>query len=656
MYVKEISEKFVNQYKHKIPPFGPIGLQVYKRTYARKIEGSNRTEEWHETIHRCVNGLLKIGAKLTEKDAETLFDYVFNLKCCFSGRGLWQLGTKTVDKLGGDSLINCWACTISSLESFCFLFDELMLGGGVGFNVQAEYVYELPKVRSGEINIIRRDEKDVDFIVPDNREGWVELLRRVLSSFFHTGKSFSYSTICVRGKGSPIRSFGGTASGPEDLCNGMDKIIEVLKARGDKKLRPVDCLDICNIIASIVVAGNVRRSACLALGDMNDIQFMDAKNWGKGNVPNWRAMSNNSVACSEYEHLPAKFWLGYNGDGEPYGLVNLKNCRTYGRLIDGKGYRPDKKVAVVNPCAEVPLEGSSPSGNGEGGECCNLAEIFLSNLKDEDEFKMAAELCYKVTKSISCMKFIHAGSSEILARNHRLGIGVTGFLQASHLRNEKIFNSVYKHLEKLDKEYSKIMGVPESIKMCTCKPSGTLSLLAGCTPGVHPAFAPYYIRRIRMASSDPIVAICRTHGYPVEPQKNFDGTFNRDTMIVSFPIKTPEGTICAKDLSAVQQMEWATWLQTHWSDNSVSVTVYYKKEELPEIKKWLSENYDDRVKTMSFLLHSDHGFMQAPMEEITEAQYNEMVAKVKPITKIVDDKVASLKDSLECTSGACPIK
>jgi len=159
-----------------------------------------------------------------------------------------------------------------------------------------------------------------------------------------------------------------------------------------------------------------------------------------------------------------------------------------------------------------------------------------------------------------------------------------------------------------------------------------------------------------MASTDPLVEKCREHGYYVEPVVKFDGTHDHGTMVVSFPIKTPDSAIVAKDVTAVQQIEWANWLQTHWADNSVSVTVYYRKEELPEVQAWLKENYNDRVKTISFLLHSDHGFAQAPMEEITKEQHDEMAAKARPIKRMDDDKVRSFADSLECAGGACPVK
>ena len=1126
-----ISDKFVEKYKDKMPPWGPVGYVVFKRTYSRKIEGGKRKEEWWETVRRCVNGILKIGCKMTKEEAETLYDKVFNLKCSFGGRSLWQLGTATVDKLGGDSLQNCWCCCVNNpVESFCFLFDELMLGGGVGLNIQAEHVYEMPKVKY-DVKVVRRDEKDVDFVVPDNREGWVDLLRRTLQAFFFTGKSFCYSTICVRGKGAPIKGFGGVASGPEDLCWGIEQIANILRSRVGKKLRPIDCLDICNIIGAVVVAGNVRRSAEIMLGDANDDLYLDAKNWGKGQIPNWRSKSNNSVICNHFDELPSKFWSGYNGEGEAYGLVNLRNCRAFGRLTDGKDYRLDKNVVGTNPCVvgdtlvyvadgrgNVPIRrlaaegkdvpvfclddqkkvvirhmrnprvtgvlqpikkitlenghvlrvtanhkfltsegqhveagklkvgdglrtlcryeasikdifpsansnsqdylwlkfGTKPSrpehrlvaeffadrkivqgelvhhkdynaknnapsnleimkkivhdhlhrddkigdknpmrraktewsedkwagyrkhvsdsvkaelngrycgqtnddlkkhamllcqkfgrrfsreewqvyakengipqnfskwrkdhlngicslaawaaselgfdkemmadldvrtlrlyknvladgydafiadghvfvrkkcefcGNEftvsaqqrEAGLCsstcanlrswakpdvaekrkkgmkiarnkrmaevresqlaiflktkavlgrtpekrewqqackqddasfeisrvtspfrywrdlkqaaetfnhrivsieddgiedvyngtvdefhnffmggfeektknckrkylycntlqcgevplndmesCNLAELFLPNIADEAEFKQCAELMFKVVKSISYLPFIHEGTNAVVKENHRLGIGVTGFLQAGHLRNEKVFDNVYKHIEKMDREYSKQNGLKPSIKLTTVKPSGSLSLLAGVTSGGHPGYSPYYIRRIEMDSTDPLVAEAAKHGYHVEPKLMQDGTRDLNTMVVEFPVKLPDGTICAKDLTAIQQMDWAKWLQTHWSDNSVSVTVYYKKEELPAIKDWLKENYDKHIKTLSFCLHSDHGYKQAPFEEISKEKYEELVAKVKPIVRIASDEGdETLKGNLECSSASCPVR
>ena len=245
-----------------------------------------------------------------------------------------------------------------------------MLGSGVGYNIQREYVYELPKVKGRNIKISREDRNDADFIVPDSREGWVELLRRTLDAHFNTGRGFTYSTVCIRGKGTIIKGFGGTASGPDALCWGIGEISKILNTRRGKKLRPIDCLDVMNIIGAIVVSGNVRRSAQIAIGDYDDIQFLEAKDWSNGNIPNWRAMSNNSVVCNDISKLPPQFWEGYEGNGEPYGLINLRNARAVGRTGDTS--YPDPDVAGFNPCAEQSL---APY------ETCCLAEIFLPNIK-----------------------------------------------------------------------------------------------------------------------------------------------------------------------------------------------------------------------------------------------------------------------------------
>ena len=326
-----ISNDFVSKYKNKQPKWGfnGLGYIVYKRTYSR-LKENGLLEEWPETIARCINGAQKIGAKYTKKEAERLFDLVFNLKCNFAGRGLWQLGTSTVDRFGGNSLLNCWFTAIKKPEDFCFIFENLMLGGGVGYSIRREDIHELPRIKKG-VSIEVKNTNDADFIVPDSREGWVRLLQKALDAFFITGKSFNYSTVLVRSAGKPIDGFGGTASGPEILIKGLAQICGVIKAREGKKLRSLDVLDIANIIGSVVVAGNVRRSAEIALGDPDDFLYLKAKRWDLGNIPNWRAMSNNTIYCDSYDHIMEGVWDGYAGNGEPYGFFNLALSSKYGR-------------------------------------------------------------------------------------------------------------------------------------------------------------------------------------------------------------------------------------------------------------------------------------------------------------------------------------
>lgn len=642
-FASKLDPSFIESYKDKTPPWGPIGYIVYKRTYAR-MTNEGTTEEWYQTVGRCCQGLLDIGGVFTGAEIKQIYDYIFNLKCSLSGRALWQLGTETVLRIGSDSLQNCWHVAINEPYAFCFTFNQLMLGGGVGFNITPEQVYELPTVKYG-VSIKRIDSPDVDFIVPDNREGWVELLKKILDCFFYTGKNLNYSTMCIRQKGKPIKTFGGTASGSEILVEGLNRIVSIISSRVNSKLRPIDCLDILNIEGEIVVAGNVRRSAELAAGASNDLLFLTAKTWDDKSIPNWRTQSNNSVITDSVGSLPSEFWHNYYGHGEPYGIINLDLCRSHGRLSDGLDYRPDRNVTGTNPCGEITLESYEP---------CNLGELFLPNLGSMEEFLTASCLIYKACKTISKHPFSDDRVNEVVNRNQRLGLGVTGVLQGNHIQEPNRFDTVYNMLEELDIDYSRMLGVNRSIKLTCVKPSGTLSLLPGVTPGIHPDYAPYYIRRMRLASNDPLVKACRDNGYSIEPVLNIDGSRNLGTMVVSFPIKS-NGAILAKDISVTDQLDFQALLQSSWSDNSVSMTCYYHKNEIETIKEYLHENFDG-IKTISFLLHSEHGFAQAPYEEINKEQYNKLTENTKQISSIKDDTEREFDENLECVSGACPIR
>lgn len=639
-----ISDEFAGSYAGRQAPWGFNGLGeiVYRRTYSRNIEELNRKEEWHETLQRCINGAQKIGAGYTRAEAERLFDYMFNLKCSFSGRALWQLGTPLVEEIGAPSLINCWFVRIDEVRDFQFLMDHLMLGGGVGFSIERVNVHNFPKVKKVDY-ITHQKTNDADFIVPDSREGWSSLLGKVLDSFFHTGESFTYSTILVRGHGAALRKFGGTASGPEVLIEGINEIIEILKAREGKKIRSLDALDIANIIGKVVVAGSARRSAQIALGDPDDFLFLRAKNWGSGNIPAWRANSNNTIYADSYDEIIDEFWKGYDGSGEPYGLCNRKLMKTQGRLGERVS---DSKIEGMNPCGEISLENK---------EACNLAEIFLPQVETKKELIDISKLLYKTQKAITSLDYPYPESNEVIRRNRRLGQGITGWLQCSRDKFEWV-GECYDELKKFDIEWSAKNGISPSIKLTTVKPSGTLSLLSGVTPGIHPAYARFYIRRVRMGASDPLVQYCREKGYDVTYDIGLDGKENHTICVVSFPCETPEEAVLASEMSAVEQLEYVKKAQTLWADNAVSVTVYYRMEELQEIQEWLKKNYDKSIKSVSFLLHSEHGFALAPYEEIDEATYNKIKSKIKSNT-FVDNSLGDFAiEDMECSTSACPVK
>lgn len=623
-------------------PWGEVGYPVFKRTYSRPMP-DGKTEEWEDAVDRVVKACREqLNCGFTPIEERQVKSMMMNLKGTVAGRFLWQLGTETVDKLGLPSLQNCAFVVVDDpIRPFTWAFEMLMLGSGVGFNIQRENVYQLPKVKAS-VEISRVDTNDADFIVPDSREGWVELLRRVLEASFQSGKGFTYATHLIRSKGSPIKGFGGTASGPEDLVWGMQEINKILNSRVGKRLRPIDCLDVMNIIGRIVVAGNVRRSAQIALGDADDIEYLRAKRWDLGGIPNWRAMSNNSVICSDISQLPDDFWEGYNGNGEPYGLINLDASRRMGRTFENQ--YPDPDVQGFNPCAEQSLANF---------ETCCLAEVYLPNIESYKELLEVSRLLYRINKHSLAIPCAIEETEDIVHKNMRMGIGVTGYLQATDEQRSWL-SDCYEQLRIYDDEYSRLAGFPNSIKLTTVKPSGTLSLLAGVTPGAHPGYSQYYIRRIRMASDSDLVGTARRNGYPVEFVRNFDGTEDKSTSVVSFPCSFPKGTKLAGDMTAIDQLEVIKRLQAEWSDNAVSVTIYYRKEELDEIKKWLAVNYKN-VKSVSFLLHNDHGFDQAPMEEVTEQVFKEMSALVTPITSLESLSMDDIEIQ-DCEGGACPVR
>lgn len=634
-----ITPKFQNDY----------GYIVFKRTYARTMHNSDKTEEFRHMLLRILTGCqeqLKCG--FTNSELNRLYNYMMDFKGLPAGRFLWQLGCPTVDYLGLMSLQNCAFTVANTLEAFTWAFDILLLGTGVGVNVQNHHISKLPRVLDTQIKITRQDDKSACFIVPDTREGWVELLNKVIMSYFVDGKSFTYSTMLIRSQGTPLKKFGGVAAGPEPLCDCIHSICKLLDNAKGKQLTSVEVLDIMTLLGQCVSNGAIRRSAIIVLGDYDDAEFLKCKDWTTGTIPNHRAMSNNSLICNDITKLSDSYWDSFYNEGEVFGLINLNLCRTMGRIKDGKN-TVDADVEGVNPCGEIPLR--------DRGTCC-LTELFLSNMENYDEMKDVATLLYRICKHSIALPCHQKSTEKIVHKDMRIGVGITGFAQATD-EQKGWLSDLYEYLRDYDIEYSKKNNLSPSVKLTTCKPSGTLSSMAGCTSGIHPAIFNIFQRRLRIATTNPIADICKERGYPWEYQLNFDGTKDKNTTIISFPCKYPEHTKEAKNVSAIEMLESVKWVQTHWADNSVSVTVYYRKEEIPAIKEWLLKNYNDNIKSVSFLLHNEHGFKQAPFEEMTKLEYIAMankITKIKSLSFNTSTSNSEINTSDECANGICPVR
>jgi ribonucleoside-triphosphate reductase len=610
---------------------------VYKRTYARKDNGV--LENWDDTVERTVRGNVS-GRNVPESEIRELLRFAKQRKAGFAGRGYWFSGSPAHQRIGGVALNNCWYLNSSDWMNYVIAQDLLMLGGGVGLSVEHQFTSKLPKVRK-DVTVEHKATKDADFIIPDSREGWCELTRRVLESFFATGRSFTYSTLCLRGYGEAIVGFGGVASGPIPLIEFISTLCDILRSREGKHLRPIDAADIMTSIGQMVVAGNVRRSAIIIIGDCWDKEYLRAKRWDLQTLPKHRARANYSVVCDDVEDLHPLFWKTYE-IGEPYGIVNRKNIQKYGRM----GELMKDTAEGVNPCAEATLE---------NGEPCNLLEIALCNLRDADEFEQAARLCLRAGKRVTLENYHHEICDGVIKRNRRVGIGITGCL-SSNLFTPKVLDRVYAGILDEDAKYSKSLGIPLSIRHTVVKPSGTMGKVLDCEgeEGIHAALAPHIIQRIQFASNDKLLPALRASGHKIEPLRNFDGSMDLRTVVADFYVAAPEG-------APTVETGWDTWkqldtlkmAQKHWADQSVSVTVYYKPEEIPQIKEWLASNLDE-IKTISFLKYSGHGFDQAPKEPITKEQYEQLSAKIKPLDEslIGEGEISSV----ECEGGVCPVK
>lgn len=613
-----------------------LSTVVYKRTYARQDHG--KLEDWDDTVERAIAGNVR-NHQVPEKEINQLRDIMLKRKGTPAGRGLWFSGAPAHEELGGAALCNCWFVTADDWKNFVLAQDLLMLGGGIGMSVEHRFTSKLPEVKSGVV-IYHKATKDADFIVPDSREGWCQLLYKVLEAFFVTGKGFSYSTVCIRGKDAPIRGFGGKASGPIPLVEFIQKICGVLVARQDKHVRPVDAMDILCCTGEMVVSGNVRRSAIIIMGDCWDREYLTAKRWDLKTIPTERSCANLSVVCNDIEDLHPSFWKTYE-HGEPFGIVNRKNIRKFGRMGE-----PLKDTAMgVNPCAEATLE---------DGEPCNLQETYLPRIESTKEFGEVVRLLHRYGKRVCAEKYHDPKINEVIKRNARVGTGITGCL-ASPLFNPESLDYAYGVIQKENPISSKEYGLPLSIRTTVVKPSGTNSLLGGIWfPGIHPAYARWMIRRVRFAASDKLIPHLKAAGHHMEPVVRFDGSFDHNTLVVDFYLHAPEGTPTAADFDTWKQLDALLMAQKHWADQAVSVTVYYKKEEIPQIKEWLRENLKN-LKTISFLCHQDHGFDQAPYEEITEKEFIKQTSKLNPIDLSSLDEVG-LIDGLECEGGSCPVR
>ena len=651
----KLSDNFVSKYKRKKPPFGFNGLGelVYMRTYSR-IKENGKNERWWETVRRVVEGTYSMqknhidnyqlgwNAWQAQASAQEMYERMFTMKFLPPGRGLWAMGTPITEEKGlYAALNNCAFVSTKTLKEdyskpFCFLMDASMLGVGVGFDCKG----------AGEIIVkgLNKAKKEELFEIPDTREGWVESLKLLLESYFHGAAEVQFDYSKIRPEGEPIKGFGGVSSGHEPLEEIHEAIRGVLENNSGEPITTTTIVDIMNLIGKCVVAGNVRRTAEIVFGNPDDEEYLNLKNY---EVNPHREMygwtSNNSVF--------AKLGMDYTDickrivdNGEP-GLAWLQNMRKFSRMQNG-GDDKDHRVMGGNPCLEQSLESY---------ELCCLVETFPDNHDSYEDYARTLKYAYLYAKTVTLGKTHWSDTNRVMLRNRRIGCSVSGVAQFITNRGlEELrtwLENGYKVIKSWDTMYSDWFAVPKSIKTTSVKPSGTVSLLAGATPGLHYPESRFYVRRIRVSKHSELIEPLKKAGYKVEPAFGSEDT----TMVIEVPVDVGQGIRTAKELSIWEQFNLAAFMQRHWADNQVSCTATFDPEteanELPHVLNY----FQYRLKGISLLpRHPLGAYRQMPYEAIEKKEYKKQVKKLGYLSFVGIEGEQAEVDKF-CNNDVCDI-
>ena len=621
--------------------------------YARWLENENRRETWSETVDRYFNFMVnaletKHNYTPDPKIVEELRDAVFNRNVMPSMRSVMTAGAALErENVSG---YNCAFLPVDNARSFDEAMYILMCGTGVGFSVEYKYINKLPPLPE------KLEKSDTVVIVGDSKEGWAKAYRELLGLLW-AGQIPQIDISKVRPSGARLKTMGGRSSGPQPLVNLFDFTIQVFKGALGRSLKPIEAHDIMCKIGEVVVVGGVRRSAMISLSNINDIEMAAAKagNWWESNSQ--RALSNNSVAYSRKPDM-AQFiaeWKSlYDSKSGERGIYNVaaaqKQAAKYGRRS------PDIHYGT-NPCSEIILRPY---------QFCNLSEVVLreeDTVADVTNKVRLASILGTWQSTLTDFKYIRKVWKDNTEEERLLGVSLTGQFGHKFFSGQDNLDELAGVLDNLRQwavdmniEEAAKIGIPASAAVTCVKPSGTVSQLVGVSSGMHAWHSDYYIRTVRGDKKDPITQFLKDSGIPAED----DVMKPMDTTVFSFPVKAPSHAITRDKLNAIQQLE--VWLvyQRHWCEHKPSITVSVKEDEWMEVGAWVYKHFDE-VSGISFLPYSEHTYVQAPYQEVTKDQYEEMLAKMP---KTIDWTALSLYEledtttgtqALACVSGECEI-
>jgi ribonucleoside-triphosphate reductase (thioredoxin) len=609
--------------------------------YARYLDDKGRREQWSETVWRYVDYIFSRTQEISNNQQlkDKIYDAIYNLKVMPSMRAMMTAG-KSADR-DNTCVYNCSYLPVDDPKSFDEAMFILLCGTGVGFSVESKYTSQLPDVPE------QLFESEHVIAVHDSKEGWAKALR-LLIAHLYAGEVPKWDVSKVRPSGARLKTFGGRASGPGPLVDLFTFATNTFKNARGRKLNTLECHDLMCKIGEVVVVGGVRRSAMISLSDLDDERIRHAKSGPWWETAPHRALANNSAVYNETPTV-GKFmeeWLSlYNSHSGERGIFNREAAK---KTVAKYGHRDPNFDFGTNPCSEIILRPY---------QFCNLTEVVvrhddtIETLKDKVE---VATILGTIQSTFTKFPYLRKVWQRNTEEERLLGVSLTGIFDNDMMVKapKEVLSALREHSREVNKQYAEILGVPVSASITCVKPSGTVSQLVNSASGIHPRHSKFYIRRVRGDKKDPLSAFLVEQGVPAE-----DCVYKpTQTTVFSFPQKAPAGLV-RDDISAIRHLEIWLEYQREWCEHKPSVTISVEEKDWPSVGAWVWDHFDE-ISGVSFLPYDGGTYRQAPYEECTEEQYNELKAKVPKIDwtlfKEQTDNVEGAQ-MLACVAGSCEI-
>lgn len=615
--------------------------------YARWLDTEKRRETWEETVQRYTANVLGkyVGNGISYTEFQDIRQAIIDMEVMPSMRAMMSAGPALDrDNTAG---YNCSYLPVDDPKSFDEAMFILLCGTGVGFSVERQYVQKLPEIP-------KLYDSETTVVVKDSKEGWAKSYRQLVA-LLYSGEVPKWDTSRVRPAGAKLKTFGGRASGPGPLEDLFRFTVSKFRDAQGRKLSSLECHDIMCKIGEVVVVGGVRRSAMISLSNLSDDRMRHAKSgqWWEKNPQ--RALANNSVAYTEKPDMETfiREWssLVESKSGER-GIFSRPASIAQAAK---SGRRKTDHEFGTNPCSEIILRPY---------QFCNLTEVVVratDTVEDLERKVRLATILGTIQSTLTYFPYLRKIWKDNTEEERLLGVSLTGIMDNTLMTMKNAgLEKTLEHLKQLavetNKEFAGSLGINPSTAITCVKPSGTVSQLVDSASGIHARHSEHYIRTVRGDNKDPLTEFMKAQGIPNEP----DVMKPLNTTVFSFPTKSPKGCVTRNEMTALEQLQMWMIYQKHWCEHKPSITVTVRDHEWMEVGSWVYKNFDE-VSGVSFLPYSDHTYQQAPYQECSEREYEDLLSMM-PVsidwTKLADyEKEDGTKSSqtFACTGDVCEI-